>query len=416
MRRWQRETRGGVGLLFALSSPVVLGFVGAALDYAVASQQRTLAQMAADKAALTTAPQLGVANMTDAAIAQAAQESARAALGPSDRVQEPDAIRAAVVDNRSGLEVTITRTLKPILSQLWGQENVRISVAAKVRFKGTSVPLCALTLDPGATQTFQLTQTARLVANKCQVYANSTSSSSISAIGSSLLESERACSAGGVNGGAANFSPMPTTGCPPFADPLSSRPPPSTGACDASTTNLRINGQVTTLYPGTYCSGISIGRNAVVTFSPGEYVIKGGRLSVGGGATISGDGVGMFFTDGADFTFDAASTVSLTAPVTGPLAGILFYQDRSEPALKTTFQIYSDNAQTLVGTIYLPRGRLWIGSNKPIAQTSAYTVIIAYQLSLSAGPTLYLNTNYGATNVPVPDGIRTSSGATALVR
>lgn len=59
----------------------------------------------------------------------------------------------------------------------------------------------------------------------------------------------------------------------------------------------------------------------------------------------------------------------------------------------------------LEGTLYLPRGHLYIDADQPIADQSAYTAIIAGQLSLYAGPHVVLNTNYDETDVPVPAGI-----------
>ena len=55
--------------------------------------------------------------------------------------------------------------------------------------------------------------------------------------------------------------------------------------------------------------------------------------------------------------------------------GILIFDDRGSKADK--HRIYSDNARKLLGTIYLPNGVLYVDANKPIADQSAYTVIVA---------------------------------------
>ena len=59
----------------------------------------------------------------------------------------------------------------------------------------------------------------------------------------------------------------------------------------------------------------------------------------------------------------------------------------------------------LLGTIYLPRSILLVNSNAPVADKSAYTAIVAGRLWLQEGPTLTLNANYGATDVPVPGSL-----------
>jgi hypothetical protein len=79
-------------------------------------------------------------------------------------------------------------------------------------------------------------------------------------------------------------------------------------------------------------------------------------------------------------------------------------------------QILSDDARNLLGTIYLPRGRLNVDANSPIADKSAYTAIVARKISLYGGPHLVLNSNYDETDVPVPEGIRGAAQPVSLVK
>ena len=120
-----------------------------------------------------------------------------------------------------------------------------------------------------------------------------------------------------------------------------------------------------------------------------------------------------YFTGtGALLNLDSLSNISLTAPATGVMAGMLFWEDASV-ASGGTHQIISNNARTLLGTIYLPVNTLHVAANAPVADQSAYTVVVANQFSLSEGPTLVLNTNYGATNIPVPNGV--GPGGTSML-
>ncbi len=96
------------------------------------------------------------------------------------------------------------------------------------------------------------------------------------------------------------------------------------------------------------------------------------------------------------------------------MAGILVAEDRNNP-LKQQFEIYSNDARTLLGTIYLPRGTLFVAAQRPVGDQSAYTIIVARRFTLSEGPTMVLNTNYGATNIPVPNGVG-PSGTTMLTQ
>ena len=45
-----------------------------------------------------------------------------------------------------------------------------------------------------------------------------------------------------------------------------------------------------------------------------------------------------------------------------------------------------------------------VDATKPVADRSAYTVLVVQQLDLYEGPTLYLNTDYRASEVPGPCG------------
>ncbi len=86
------------------------------------------------------------------------------------------------------------------------------------------------------------------------------------------------------------------------------------------------------------------------------------------------------------------------------MAGILIAEDRRNP-VGNAFEIYSNNARNLLGTIYLPQGRLHVAANNPVSDQAAYTIIVARRFTLSEGPTMVLNTNYGATDIPVPQGV-----------
>lgn len=80
------------------------------------------------------------------------------------------------------------------------------------------------------------------------------------------------------------------------------------------------------------------------------------------------------------------------------------------------YRIISNNARTMLGTIYLPSGRLIIDGSAAVSDQSAYTVIVVQLLDLYDGPTLYLNANYDATSVPVPKGVGPVNGKILLTQ
>jgi hypothetical protein len=328
----------------------------------------------------------------------------------------------------------------------------RVNVVGKMR-------LCMLTLDPAAPGAFNLQKKAQVTANGCSLYSNSKSKTGMMGGDSALVRADTICSAGGYVGVRANFAPVPQSGCPVIEDPLKDRATPTIGSCVSIPFSANKRGdtsknevdQTATLDPGTYCGGLKISKNASVTLRSGTYVIKDGPLMVYDKATLAGVDVAFFFTgDKAGLLFDKDSTVSLTAPTSGTMAGLLMSEDRTvgspldpvtglvnglvgalppllgappptpQPLGQTrpmrTYRIISDNARTMLGTIYLPVGRLVIDAAKPVADQSAYTVVVAQQVNLYEGPNLYLNANYDLTSVPVPTGVGPLSGKLLLAK
>jgi hypothetical protein len=263
---------------------------------------------------------------------------------------------------------------------------------------------CVLGLKSNGANAIHLKKNARLTASGCAVYANSANAQGLRVDDMATISAEAICVAGGfkVNSGSST-TPSPTTDCPPYRDPLEHRTPPPVGSCTHD--DLVINNQTTTLEPGTYCGGLRIDGSSNVTFEPGIYVIRDGSFTVSGTATVTGEYAGFYFTgNGARLNLDSKTTVDLTAPKDGPLAGILFFEDRDIPA-PVMHKISSDNARRLLGTIYAPVSNLLVDSKAPVAGESAFTAIVANSVTLDNGPNLILHSDYDTTDVPLPEGL-----------
>jgi Flp pilus assembly protein TadG len=404
----------GTMITFALALPLIIAASGAAIDYSFAASIRSKMQAVADSAALASARELQLARADSSRITAIANNVVHSAL--------PGVTPTVTVDfNAMTVLVVIDKQYAPYILKLTATQ---LHVSAKARMSG-SMPLCLLGLNPSAPGTINLEQSALLTAPGCLVQSNSNNKNGLEAMHNAVLVAGMICTVGGKSQTKnANFSPAPTTDCPVLQDPLSGRPAPPIGAC--SYNNKVLDGTSATLEPGVYCGGLKLTNGAVVRLSSGIFIIKDGPLTVDRGASISGTEVGIYLTGrAANLTFDADTTVDLSAPKNGPLAGILIFDDpagTSAPALaplsgrgalgrllKTgsprQHQILSDNARNLLGTIYMPKGEIIIDATKPIADKSAYTVLIVNQLHLYSGPNLILNTDYGATDVPVPMGV-----------
>ncbi len=422
---------------------------GAAIDFARIASIESEMQSVSDAAALVGARAITVAQSDRAAIEALALNYVKA--NANELVSDAKISVAIDLDARS---VTLDMTLQPTVYFYTPFKGTTLATTATAQVYGT-MPVCVLGLDDAFLGTITLRQNAQLTGNGCLVYSNSTRSNSITVDTGGRLEAGMVCSAGGGSG---DIRPELTTDCPILEDPLAGRPLPDVGFCDENdkaigmeksfmtselgqmfstggevlpelragdTAPLTADAMMETttasaesddsddsedsedrnavvLSPGVYCGGLLIGGGNTVVLEPGVYVIKDGPLYVSENARLSGAGVGFFFSgDDATLYFDSSSSISLSAPREGLLAGLLFFED---PAARDArlFSILSDDARELTGTIYLPGGTLVVDADRPIADQSAYTAIVARRLALYAGPHLVLNTDYGNTDVPVP--------------
>ncbi len=408
-RRFARDASGATALTFAVAAPALIGAAGADLDYSNLQAQKVKMQSVADGAALAAARELRLGNSNNTTATNVAQNYVNAgALGASARFS------SSIASDNSSITVNLSEVVQTYVMKYVNTPSATLHVSATAKVVGGQ-PICVIGLDASANFTVGLTQSAKLNAPGCSVYSNSTKPNGLFAKNAAVMTAAFICSGGGKAGaGPGSFAPAPLTDCPLMPDPLGARPAPPYSGC--SFNNLVVTGGMTTLYPGVYCGGLTLTSAAKVTLASGVYIFQNGPLYVTGGSTLQGSNVGLFFTgSGAVVNFDTLSTINLTAPASGPLAGLLIYEDRASPAGQT-HQIMSDNARNLLGTIYLPRGMLHVGANSPVADQSAYTIVVANQFSLSAGPTMVLNTNYSSTNIPVPDNLGPNAAKAFLTK
>jgi len=172
-----------------------------------------------------------------------------------------------------------------------------------------------------------------------------------------------------------------------------------------------------------------------VIFAKGIYHFKDGNFDVGGRSTIRGKGITLYFSGKKSrLIFRNATRVNLTASESGPMAGFLVYADQSVDP-KKVFRVQSIDAKSFTGLVYTPGNKFKIGDDSDgdgncdigkddddgdddddedditkgckssIGQFSDWTAIVARKIQVTSGVELALNTNYGDSSVPVPNGI-----------
>jgi hypothetical protein len=229
-------------------------------------------------------------------------------------------------------------------------------------------------LDPTAGGALSLSGNAGISIPGALV-VDSNSKTAMAESGSASVKAGSIQVVGGVSrSGNATLSPAATTGAKVVLDPLAGLVAPI-----ASNLGLSNQGAVTlsgnaskTICPGIY-SQISVSGNASLTFKPGIYILAGGGLTLSGNANISGNGVVIFNagsaynansgSDGGTYgsiTLSGNGTYALCAPASGPYAGILIFQDRSNPRGLT---LSGDSTIGSSGTIYAPKAALTMSGN-----------------------------------------------------
>ena len=407
LRRFARDAGGSVAIIFSLAAPVLALAAGSAIDYTRLVNSRSTLQSIVDGAALAGAQALRLANATSGTVDQAVASYVASHGGATDSSLT---VTSSLTANNTVVTVQGSRLAPSVVNRYVGLINMRVDARAQARAVGNTQPICVIGLDPSQSKTLEV-DVARVQATGCQVVADSIAADGVSITNGAQMQSGRLCASGGAKAdSSSSYAPTPQTDCPAIADPLAGLPAPAVGAC--TFTNYKVTSGSQSLTPGVYCGGIEVGSSAAVNLLPGTYVLKDGGLTVKSNGSLSGNDVTLYFSgSGSTIDVKADSTISLTAPSTGTYAGILMFEDRNAP-LHQTHRFESRNAPNLLGTIYLSRGDLQVGvkgaggsGGVAVGATSAWTIVVARTLSVTDNQTLQLNTNYGATTVPPPDGV-----------
>jgi hypothetical protein len=171
--------------------------------------------------------------------------------------------------------------------------------------------------------------------------------------------------------------------------------------------NLNGNTATATLSPGFYYGGISINGNQAIVFNPGLYILGGGGLSINGNtSTMTGTGVTFYNTTGLSgyktIKLNGNTQENLSAPTSGSLQGILFFQDRSIPTSGAGSIINGNSASTFDGALYFPTTDVTYNGNSSL---NGYTILVAYDILWNGNSTVGNNYTSLAGGSPIKSGL-----------
>ncbi|MCI5046889.1 MAG: pilus assembly protein [Aquisalinus sp.] len=413
IRKFLRDTGGNFVMIVALASPVLMLLSAGAMDMARYRGSVDELQNIADFAAIAGAREMILANADQNSI-QAQVNSVITSRMNSKFSGKSFTKVVEVRMDEAEVFVSLSMQVNGMLGQNLFPDNGLVK-ADSTAIATASSKICAISLDPThQNNAFHAENNTRLEALGCSIYANSTHPNAAEVSNGAEVVADLLCVSGGFKANGQTNSPGFIDGCPQLDDPLKDRAAPTFFAgCDHL--DLDISEYTTSvLNPGVYCDGLKIKHDAQVTFMPGTYIIKDGPFIVEQEAIVEGKEVAFYFTgDNSSLKFEDMSEINLSAPINGDMAGMLFMEDRDKDNVED-FEILTSGARELLGTIYLPKGKLYVDTNNSVGQDSAFTVILANELHLHGSASLYLNSDYASTPVPVPEGVGPVGGSAYL--
>jgi len=392
---------GQVMILICVGIVTLVGMIAIVADFSFMQHQRNKMQTAADSAAMAASEELSFGDFVKAGKADASTNGYTDGTGGITVSINSPPSTGPNASNSAYVEAIVSGSEPTYFLRVLGVNAMTVSARA-VAYQGNA-PGCIYVLNPSDSAAFSASGTVN-VQSGCGLMVNSSASNGISANGSVTIKAPSIGVVGNYSAtGGASFTPTPKTGIIAATDPLASVAAPTVGSC--AHTNFKLTGTTGSatapyqLYAGTYCGGITVNGNAWLHFNAGTYVLAGGGMSISSNTVMNGAGVTFYNTTGTGgyggISINANSTVNLSAPTTGPLAGILFFQDRSIPGTAAASTLSGNSTSTFDGALYFPTTALTFNGN---SSANGYSIVVANKL------TLVWNASIGDNYASLPNG------------
>jgi hypothetical protein len=430
----------GQALIFtSLALVVLMGFAGLAIDVGVLRHEERLQRTAADAAAIAGASNLAFGGVTSGAQDAASRvgfadnggggNCAGAAIGTiCVQVNNPPATGPHAGDNNY-VEALVSVVQPTYFMKVLSINSETITARAVATNLGGNGCLYTLGTPSSAVSGINMSGPATLNASNCGIVVNgdfATTGNSLTITADTFgVSGDSDVSGRGGSVTCTKPGPCPSYQIPAAADPLSQLTPPCTSCSGGNTVNVSgggnpncgsgcaFSGGTYTISPGTYCSiTINGAASDQVVFSPGVYIIDGSSagcpstsLGIPGNDTISGTGVVFYFTNSSTLNMTGTPTVNLTAPSSGPYAGILMYQDPADTNT-TGPSLSGNNGSNYNGVLYFPNDQLSFPGNDSSVNIA---IVVSGSINFSGDSTVNLIGSAG-----LPPGANLMKNATLV--
>lgn len=359
VKRFTKDKRGATVLIFAISLPILIGFLGLGSEVGYWYVNQRNMQTAADFGAYTAAVELRGNKAESWAVTQGTNEALdNGADGGLDAISVNIPPLSGAISSNDAAEVIIVRTLPRLFSALFVDQPLSITARAVAQFSEGG-PACILALSRDAEYAIDIIGTADVVLDGCDVQSNSTNPNAARVQGNAEMTTGCFSAAGGISASAGltlTVCDEPDEGAALSNDPYVDLPlPPFTPGDCAAGPNSTPSSTIT-VSPGHFC-GLDF--RGTVTMEPGLYIVEGGGFSAGAQADLTGTGVTIVLTGGGVVNMNGGAEINLSAPTednstvdSEPYEGILFYQDRDAP--DDINRVNGNSDSTFEGVFYFP--------------------------------------------------------------
>ncbi|MFP5296984.1 MAG: TadE/TadG family type IV pilus assembly protein [Alphaproteobacteria bacterium] len=403
--RLRRSEQGSIALKFAFAGPAVILLGVGGIDLMAVHTAKARLQSIADAAALAGAPALALASDGSAA-RERADAFVRGQMG--EWAEAPTYEASYEILDRGGqraIRVLLRGHRTSFFANMLPPGGWNFIGDATASTAGLT-PLCVLISGSNGAKLLNIKDSSQMKAPACLVHSNR----DILVEGGNIT----AASVQAVTTAGGSISPSASTGAAPIEDPFADldleRDPALGALCSPMelANRVKVSSGVHYVQAGRHCGGIEAYGAARVVLAPGEHFFLQGALVVKEDARLEGQDVVLFFDTMSKFDFTDRALVSLDGRKTGPYAGIVMGAMRDN---RQDFVISADHVESLLGVIYVPSARLIVDGDADVARDSAWTVIVAKEMQMKGAPSLFINANYDATDVPVPAGVGPRGGA-----
>lgn len=354
---------GAVAVIVALLAPVLIGAMGMGAESGYWYLTQREFQNAADVAVHAAARQSAAGEDAEGLDEMAAYLVVRAGVdldGTSIEVNQPP-LQGDYVGNDNAVEIIISRDMPRMFTAIYMDGDVPISARA-VAVIGGGTKGCVMALSTETEGAVKITGSSSLQLEGCEAVSNGPGQSIVME-GHTEIDADCIHAAGTVRKTGSSWTDLECDGAQENAavvsDPLAGVPEPAlVGACKDK--NQGNYSHLTSLnaeesHPSgmksmRFCNGLSL--KAEVAFGPGLYLIEGGDFKISGNTHITGDGVVFYLAEDVELDINGYIRIDLSAPTTGPYAGITLFSSRDSVGLN--HKISGNSVKDFGGAFYAP--------------------------------------------------------------